>query len=115
MNSKKDMWLLTYSRFFPAENMHVISEKIANLPEAKSNLLYALPLKNPTTSVVLSLFLGYIGVDRFYIGDVGLGITKLLTFGWLWVGAWIDIYFCQKKAKEINMLTLMKMLNYHAQ
>jgi TM2 domain-containing membrane protein YozV len=34
----------------------------------------------------LSLYLGYLGLDRFYLGDVGGGIAKLLTFGGL--GVW---------------------------
>ena len=113
MNSKKDMWLMANSNKFPSENMYLISEKVAQLPEAKANLLYALPLKNPTTSIILSLFLGYLGVYRFVLGDIGLGISKLLTFGWLWVGAWIDTYFCYKRSKELNMIMLMKMLNHH--
>lgn len=41
-------------------------------------------------AVLLSWFVGYLGIDRFYLGQTGLGIAKLLTFGGCGVWALID-------------------------
>lgn len=50
------------------------------------------PTKNWVVALLLSIFLGGFGIDRFYMGHIGLGIAKLLlswaTFGVWWV---IDI------------------------
>lgn len=53
------------------------------------------PVGNPTrsqsTAFLLSYFAGTFGADRFYLGQTGLGIAKLLTCGGLGVWALIDI------------------------
>ena len=42
-------------------------------------------------ALVLSVIVGTLGVDRFYLGKIGTGILKLLTFGGLGVWTIIDI------------------------
>jgi hypothetical protein len=42
-------------------------------------------------TLLLSVFLGSLGIDRFYLGYTGLGIAKLLTCGGLGIWALIDL------------------------
>jgi preprotein translocase subunit SecG len=47
--------------------------------------------KDFMTTAMLSLFLGGLGVDRFYLGKIGTGILKLITFGGLGLWYLIDL------------------------
>jgi len=50
-----------------------------------------LPPKSFMTTWLLSLLLGGLGVDRFYLGKVGTGILKLITFGGFGIWSLIDL------------------------
>lgn len=48
------------------------------------------PLGNTESGVALAVFLGTLGVDRFYLGHTWLGLTKLLTLGGLGIWTLVD-------------------------
>jgi TM2 domain-containing membrane protein YozV len=47
--------------------------------------------KDWLVTLLLSIFVGTIGVDRFYLGYTGLGILKLITFGGCGIWWLIDL------------------------
>jgi len=52
---------------------------------------------NWVLTLVMSILLGYIGVDRFIIGHIGLGILKLITLGGCGIWWLIDIILIATK------------------
>ena len=47
--------------------------------------------KDWLTTLLLSIFLGGLGVHRFYVGKIGTGILQLITVGGCGIWTLIDI------------------------
>lgn len=102
-SSKVDMFMMMNSKYFEAHQLGMIRQRSEELDESKSNLIHSMQFKEPTTALIISIFAGVYGIDRFYIGDTGLGIAKLLTCGGLGIWAIIDWFLIQGLTREKNM------------
>lgn len=107
---KVDMFIMSNQKYFPSEKIMYLKDKMYRMDESKFSLLSTVELKDPTTLLLVSLFLGPLGVDRFMIGDVGLGILKLLTMGCCGILTIVDWFIIQKKTKELNFNNVMMAL-----
>ena len=59
--------------------------------------------KSFVTALVLSIFLGGLGIDRFYLGYTGLGVVKLITCGAGGIWSLIDIILIATgKMKDVD-------------
>jgi len=64
--------------------------------------------KSKTTALVLCIFLGWLGVHRFYVGKTGTGILWLLTWGIGGIGWFIDLFLVGGMVDEYNMNQMLK-------
>ena len=104
---KVDMYIMTNQKYFPAEKIMLIKERLLALDEQRFQMVSMIELKDPTTLLLISIFLGGLGIDRFMIGDTGMGILKLLTGGCCGVLTIIDWFTISKKTKELNFNNVM--------
>ncbi len=100
--SKIDLYLTTNAKFFESQDLPKIREKLEGMSDNDFMIVQSTELKDPTTSLLLSLFLGSLGVDRFILGDIGLGIGKLLTCGGCGIWTIIDWFMIMGRTKKIN-------------
>ena len=105
-----DMYIMTNQKYFPAEKIMFLKEKLRMADENKFSFVSTVELKDPTTLLLVSIFLGGLGIDRFMIGDTGMGVLKLLTAGCCGVLTIIDWFMISNKTKELNFNKVMALL-----
>ncbi len=108
--NKVNMYLMANQKYFPAEKMVYLRERLATIDDNKFALLSSVDMKDPTTLLIVSIFLGSLGVDRFMLGETGMGVLKLLTCGCCGILTIIDWFTVSKKAKEANFNNVMTLL-----
>lgn len=99
---KIDSFMLANGKYFKEGDLMILRNDLINADEAKWNMLSILNFKSPTIAIVLSLLLGGLGVDRFYLGKVGTGILKLITLGGLGIWYIIDLFCIVGMTKTAN-------------
>lgn len=60
--------------------------------------------KDPTTGILLALFLGGVGAHRFYLKQTGLGILYLV-FCWTFIPAivaFVELFLIKRRVQEYN-------------
>lgn len=96
-------------RFYPAD-MIMLKDDLQTMSDTELITLASTNFKNPTVSMVLSVLLGGLGADRFYIGNPGLGVLKLITGGGLGIWWIVDMCIIMDKTKEANKKELAETL-----
>jgi len=107
---KVDMFIMMNNKFFESHQIPQIRERLINLDDSKWALIQTLQFKDPTTSLIVSLLGGSLGIDRFMIGDTGMGVGKLLTCGGLGIWTIIDWFLIMGATREKNMTKLQQAL-----
>lgn len=107
---KLDMYIMTNQKYFPAEKIMYLKEKLAVMDDARFSLISTAELKDPTIVLIISLFLGNLGIDRFMIGDIGMGVLKLLTGGCCGILTIIDWFTIMNKTKEVNLDKILSLI-----
>lgn len=100
--SKIDMFIMSNNGKFTPQQFSVIREKLATLPDEKAVIVMSNQYYDSTTMLILSIILGSYGVDRFLLGDIGLGVLKLLTCGGCGIWTIVDWFSVKQRTYDSN-------------
>ena len=113
MESQKiDMFLIANAKYFPPENIAMLRAQLEKADDSKFVAIQSVNYRDPTTMLIVSLFVGHLGVDRFMLGETGLGVAKLLTCGGLGVWTIVDWFLVMQHTRELNFNNFMRQLSY---
>jgi TM2 domain-containing membrane protein YozV len=107
---KVDMFIMANGKFFESHHVMQIRDRLLQMDDSKWSTIQTLQFKDPTVSLIVSILCGNLGIDRFLIGDTGLGVGKLLTCGGLGIWAIIDWFMIMGATREKNMIKIQQFL-----
>lgn len=112
--SKIDMFMMMNQENFTPAQMMMIKQELENMSDDSFMSLQSISFKKPLTLLLISIFFGELGVDRFMLGDTGLGVAKLLTCGGCYIWWIIDLFSIQDKTREYNFRKYTEWKTYNS-
>ena len=108
---KVDLFLLSNGKYFERHQLPEIRDHLLEIGDESWPKFQMMQFKDPTMMLIVSILAGTLGIDRFLIGDTGLGIAKLLTCGGFGIWALIDFFLIMGATREKNRQSLEMALN----
>lgn len=112
-NDIVNSFLSTYRNYFRTNDVTRFMEELKELDSEE--LLIAVStvkLKNPTEGLLLAIFTGYLGFDRFFMDDIGYGIVKFFTCGLFGFGYVLDIFLIPISARRNNRMYMSSAITF---
>ena len=95
-------YIIENAKFFPKDSINELRARLSRLSQNQFNAIQGIQLKDPMIMLLLSLFLGSSGIDRFLLKEIGLGIIKLLTAGGCGIWTIVDWFLVMNRTREFN-------------
>ena len=105
-------YIMANANFFPEGSINELGARLSKLSQNQFNAIQGIQLKDPMIMLLLSLFLGGWGVDRFFLKEIGLGVVKLLTCGGCGIWTIIDWFLVMNKTREFNQKLVLDSLSF---
>ncbi len=102
-----DQQLLMMLKGMQADELHVIQSVTHEMNESQQKqfiMFYQGKRKDEQTMLILTVlgFFGFAGIQRFVIGEIGMGIAYFFTAGFCLVGTIIDLVNIKSMTFEFN-------------
>lgn len=100
-------FLLMNGEKFDSYQLPEIQRQLESIDDSKSGMVLGVSLQNPTLILILAIFTGW---DRFFIGDIGLGVLKVITCNGCGIWWLVDIFSAKKRTYQYNYKKFTEML-----
>ena len=108
---KVDMFIMTNSRYFEGYQLSAIRERLIAMDDSRWVGISTAQLKDPAIYLIISILVGHFGIDRMLIGNIGLGVLKLITCGGLGFWTLVDWFLIMGLTRQSNMEKIQPYLN----
>jgi TM2 domain-containing membrane protein YozV len=110
--SRVRCWLAANASKLPENQLPILKDRLMAMSDAELDRLTYVNLTDPLLMLVISICFGVLGVDRFVLGDIGLGVGKLITCGGIYIWWIVDLFYIMDATKEKNLQRLNTALLY---
>lgn len=91
-----------------------IAEGLEMVPDEKAPLVLGADFKKPLHMLLVSLAGGAMGIDRFVLGQTGVGIAKLLTCGGMGIWTIVDFFLIMGETRAYNANKIIELINLYS-
>lgn len=95
---------------FPTKERDNIIIKCEQVSDNQTIEIDNLKLLSTKLILIISIFFGFLGIDRFILNDKILGIGKLFTLGGFGFWAILDWFFISDRTRDINYTRFLNFL-----
>lgn len=107
-----DKFLVLNQIDLPEDKIPILRAHMLHCSLGKLQAIQGMSCRHAYNMQFISFILGWSGIDRMLIGDIGLGLLKLFTFGGfgiLMLFDWLTIIY---QTRYYNYLQVMSVLDY---
>ena len=108
------MFFITKGSKFPKNRVFDMKQQMKHMSKEQLLIIDTLDYRDPNMNFLISFFAGYLGIDRFLIGDNVLGVLKLLTLGGLGIWMMIDWIFIINLTRNYNYRLFLQFAKYNS-
>lgn len=103
-----NQFLIMNAKFFEPTNIPYIRIQLLKMTPMQFQSVMVQQYRDPVMNLIISIIIGHLGIDRFLLGQVGLGIAKLLTCGGLGVWTIVDWFLIMGETRNYNFMEFQR-------
>lgn len=107
-----DQFLVLNQNDLPEDKIPILRANMLHCSLGKLQAIQGMSCRHTYNMQFISIILGWSGIDRMLIGDIGLGLFKLCTLGGFGFVMLFDWFTIIHKTRYYNYLQVMSVLDY---